>query len=81
MFVQVQQRWRRLFFGILLGNGFRTSFEMAHMRKTPPQCQNLFGLLDVFKSKLVSYFLSHTSVIFYCLALMGEGDVECRIRT
>ena len=54
VFVQVQQRWRRLYFGICMGNGFRASYEMAQMKKTPQQCQNLTGLLDVFKSKLVS---------------------------
>ena len=55
MFIQVQQRWRRLFFGICMGNGFHASYQMAHLKSTPPQCQNISGLLDVFKAKLVSY--------------------------
>ena len=37
-----------------MGNGFTTSYEMAHLKSTPPQCQNISGLLDVFKAKLVS---------------------------
>ena len=34
--------------------GFRTSFEMVHLKSAPKQYRHLSGLLDVFKSKIVS---------------------------
>ena len=37
-----------------MGNGFHASYEMAHLKSAPPQCQNISGLLDIFKEKLVS---------------------------
>lgn len=54
MFIHAHKRWRRLYYGICLGGEFRTSFEMSHLKSTPPQYNHLAGLLDVFKDKLVS---------------------------
>ena len=73
MFVQVQQRWRRLFFGICMGNGFHASYEMAHLKNTPPQCQNISGLVDVFKSKLVSYAENLNQLI----RPLTKQDLQC----
>lgn len=54
MFVQVQQKWRRMYAGECQGPGVRTDFEMVHLRRVPSQYTRLSGLLDVFKSKIVS---------------------------
>lgn len=52
MFVQVQQKWRRMYAGECQGPGVRTDFEMVHLRRVPSQYTRLSGLLDVFKSKI-----------------------------
>jgi Rab3 GTPase-activating protein catalytic subunit len=57
LLVQLHQKWRRLYRGFCLGTGFRTVFEMAHLRHTPKQFNHLKGLLDVFKDKLVCMFI------------------------
>ncbi|KAM3591695.1 uncharacterized protein V6R79_005896 [Siganus canaliculatus] len=52
MFVQIQQKWRRMYAGECQGPGVRTDFEMVHLRKVPSQYNHLAGLLDIFKSKI-----------------------------
>ncbi|XP_059822242.1 rab3 GTPase-activating protein catalytic subunit [Hypanus sabinus] len=52
LFVQIQQRSRRMYVGVCEGPGIRTDFEMVHLRKAPNQYNHLSGLLDVFKSKI-----------------------------
>ncbi|XP_037136517.1 rab3 GTPase-activating protein catalytic subunit isoform X5 [Syngnathus acus] len=51
IFVQIQQKWRRLYFGECQGQGVHTEFEMVHLRRVPSQYNHLSGLLDIFKSK------------------------------
>ncbi|XP_041431611.1 rab3 GTPase-activating protein catalytic subunit isoform X1 [Xenopus laevis] len=52
LFVQVHQKWRKLYVGECRGPGVRTDFEMVHLRKVPNQYTHLSGLLDIFKSKI-----------------------------
>ncbi|XP_043930878.1 rab3 GTPase-activating protein catalytic subunit isoform X2 [Protopterus annectens] len=52
LFVQIQQKWRRMYVGECQGPGVRTDFEMVHLRKVPNQYNHLSGLLDIFKSKI-----------------------------
>ncbi|CAJ1080577.1 rab3 GTPase-activating protein catalytic subunit isoform X2 [Xyrichtys novacula] len=52
VFVQIQQKWRKMFNGECQGPGVRTDFEMVHLRKVPSQYNHLSGLLDIFKSKI-----------------------------
>ncbi|XP_068161266.1 rab3 GTPase-activating protein catalytic subunit [Antennarius striatus] len=52
IFVQIQQKWRRMYAGECQGPGVRTDFEMVHLRKVPNQYNHLSGLLDIFKSKM-----------------------------
>ncbi|XP_053554210.1 rab3 GTPase-activating protein catalytic subunit [Bombina bombina] len=52
LFVQVHQKWRKLYVGECQGPGVRTDFEMIHLRKVPNQYTHLSGLLDIFKSKI-----------------------------
>ncbi|KAM9305112.1 rab3 GTPase-activating protein catalytic subunit isoform 1-T1 [Gastrophryne carolinensis] len=52
VFVQIHQKWRKLYVGECQGPGMRTDFEMVHLRKVPNQYTHLSGLLDIFKSKI-----------------------------
>ena len=52
VFIHVKEKWRRLYYGHCETPGFRTAFEMVHLRSIPHQFSHLAGLLDVFKSKL-----------------------------
>lgn len=52
LFVQIHQKWRRLYVGECQGPGVRTDFEMVHLRKVLNQYTHLSGLLDIFKSKI-----------------------------
>lgn len=52
MFVQIQQKWRRMYAGECKGAGVRTDFEIVHLRRAPVQYNHLSGLLDIFKSKI-----------------------------
>eukprot|EP00111_Clytia_hemisphaerica_P009870 TCONS_00028921-protein len=52
MFIQVGNIDRRLYFGACLGNGYRTSYEMIHLKYTPHQCNHVQGMINVFQEKL-----------------------------
>lgn len=52
MFAHVCQRWRKIYYGLCIGGGFRTMYEIAHLRHVPMQYRNLAGLLEIFKDKL-----------------------------
>jgi len=54
MFLQTHARGRRLYSGLAEFPGFRTSFEMVELKTAPHQYTHLAGLLDVFKTKIVS---------------------------
>ena len=54
VFVQVQLPWRQMYVGVCEGGGVRTSYDTVHLCQTPPPCAHLAGLLDIFKSKIVS---------------------------
>ncbi|XP_017777642.1 PREDICTED: rab3 GTPase-activating protein catalytic subunit-like [Nicrophorus vespilloides] len=54
LFVQIREKWQRCYLGVFEGNGTRTNFEMVHLRKGPQHCQYLTGLVDLFKTKLMS---------------------------
>ncbi|XP_052812233.1 rab3 GTPase-activating protein catalytic subunit-like isoform X2 [Mya arenaria] len=52
VFVQIHQKWRRLYQGTCILPGSSVEFGMVHLKRTPPQYNHLAGLLDVFKAKL-----------------------------
>lgn len=54
IFVQIRDKWQKCFLGVYEGDGVRTNFEMVHLRRGPPHCQYLTGLLDLFKTKIMS---------------------------
>jgi hypothetical protein len=53
--VQVNANYREMYVGMCEGSSLRTHFQIVHFNYTPPQYSYLTGLLDVFKSKLVSF--------------------------
>ncbi|KAG0433251.1 hypothetical protein HPB47_020102 [Ixodes persulcatus] len=54
VFVQLHHPQERLCYGVCLGSGLTTYFDMVHLSHVPQACSNLSGLLSLFKSKLVS---------------------------
>ncbi|BES88954.1 Rab3 GTPase-activating protein catalytic subunit [Nesidiocoris tenuis] len=52
VFVRSLETWQHFYVGICEGKGVRAEFEMVHLKKVPPQCKYLTGLLSVFKSKV-----------------------------
>lgn len=54
IFVQIHQKWRRLYQGTCVLPGSNIEFGMVQLKRTPAQYNHLAGLLDVFKAKLGS---------------------------
>lgn len=54
IFVQIREKWQKCFLGVYEGEGIRTNFEMVHLKRGPHHCQYLTGLLDLFKTKIMS---------------------------
>jgi len=51
-FVQVMDRYKDMFNGFSVGGGLRTNYEMIVLKKRPPYCDHLTGLLNLFKTKI-----------------------------
>ncbi|CAG9853851.1 unnamed protein product [Phyllotreta striolata] len=54
LFVQIREKWQRLYLGVFASDVIRTNFEMVHLKKGLPYCNYLSGLLDLFKTKIAS---------------------------
>ena len=54
MFAHVLQQRRKVYYGLCIGGGFRTTFQISQLRRIPAQYGHLAGLLEIFKGKLVS---------------------------
>ncbi|XP_046465312.1 rab3 GTPase-activating protein catalytic subunit [Neodiprion pinetum] len=52
MFVQVQEPWQSFYLGVSEGRGVCSHFDMVHLKKVPPYCKFLNGLLTLFKQKI-----------------------------
>ncbi|XP_063237642.1 rab3 GTPase-activating protein catalytic subunit isoform X2 [Bacillus rossius redtenbacheri] len=52
--VQALEPWQQYCVGVCEARGVRTEFEMVHLKRPPPHCKHLTGLVEVFKSKLMS---------------------------
>ncbi|XP_014601093.1 PREDICTED: rab3 GTPase-activating protein catalytic subunit isoform X1 [Polistes canadensis] len=52
IFVQVQESWQKMYLGTSVGRGSSVNFEMVHLKKIPPHCKYLTGLLALFKQKI-----------------------------
>lgn len=83
MFVQIREKWQRCYLGVYEGEGVRTNLEMIHLRKGPPHCHYLTGLLDLFKGKIMSPFsleniivsLQHTYDLLYFGTFVWKQDI------
>ncbi|KAF5298392.1 hypothetical protein FQR65_LT01170 [Abscondita terminalis] len=53
-FVQIREKWQNCYLGVYEDEQVRTNFEMVHLRKGPQHCQYLTGLVDLFKTKIMS---------------------------
>ena len=51
-FVQVMNRDSQIYNGVGIGGGLRTNYEMIVLKKRPPYCDHLTGLLNLFKTKI-----------------------------
>uniref|UniRef100_A0A1X7T4B8 Uncharacterized protein n=1 Tax=Amphimedon queenslandica TaxID=400682 RepID=A0A1X7T4B8_AMPQE len=71
IFIQIQKNWRHMFSGQCEGCGLHTSFEMIHLRHIPPHFSHLSGLLNLFRSKLVHFYLPS---INYRTVASGDGS-------
>ena len=54
IFIQVHPKSRNMFVGICEGSTLKTHFQIVHFHYIPSQYGHLSGLLELFKSKLVS---------------------------
>lgn len=54
IFIQIREKWQKCYLGVFEGDGARTNFEMVHLRRGPPHCHYLTGLLDLFRTKIMS---------------------------
>ncbi|XP_012555264.2 rab3 GTPase-activating protein catalytic subunit isoform X1 [Hydra vulgaris] len=52
IFIQVGPRNRSLFYGLCIGEGFRSSYETIHLKYTPHECNHIQGMIETFRSKL-----------------------------
>jgi len=53
-FIQTHKKWRHLYVGVAEGNGIRVNFDTIHLKQAPSKFMHLSGLLELFKSKIVS---------------------------
>ncbi|KAK0083783.1 hypothetical protein PV325_008241 [Microctonus aethiopoides] len=50
--VQIQEPWQNSYSGIGVGRGTSSHLDMIHLKKIPPHCRHLTGLLALFKQKI-----------------------------
>ncbi|KAL6427603.1 hypothetical protein ACFW04_008819 [Cataglyphis niger] len=50
--VQVQELWQKMYLGCCAGKGTCVNLDMVHLKKVPPHCKYLTGLLALFKQKI-----------------------------
>ncbi|XP_050306543.1 rab3 GTPase-activating protein catalytic subunit [Anthonomus grandis grandis] len=54
IFIQVREKWQKMYLGVYEANGTRTNFDVVHLKRGLYYCQYLTGLLDLFKTKIMS---------------------------
>ncbi|XP_018317561.1 rab3 GTPase-activating protein catalytic subunit [Mycetomoellerius zeteki] len=50
--VQIQELWQKMYLGCCAGKGTCVNLDMVHLKKVPPHCRYLTGLLTLFKQKI-----------------------------
>ncbi|KAJ9596359.1 hypothetical protein L9F63_012634 [Diploptera punctata] len=53
-FVQIHDPLQHYYMGVCEAKGIRSEFEMVNLRRIPPHCKYLTGLLNLFKTKIAS---------------------------
>lgn len=51
-FVQIREKWQKLYLGVHQNEQFRTNFSMVHLKRIPNDCRYLTNLVDLFTFKL-----------------------------
>lgn len=74
IFAHVLQQWRRIYHGLCIGGGFRTTFLLSQLRHIPSQYGHLAGLLDIFKDKLVRKVIELTMIMIETVTI---GHYHC----
>lgn len=64
-----------MYAGECQGPGVRSDFEMVHLRRVPSQYTRLSGLLDIFKSKIVSFVEQAAIMMIKALLLVSWLNV------
>ncbi|KAF7266262.1 hypothetical protein GWI33_020297 [Rhynchophorus ferrugineus] len=54
IFIQIREKWQKLYMGVYEASGIRTNFDIVHLKKCPHYCHYLPGLLEIFKCKIMS---------------------------
>lgn len=54
VFIQIREKWQNSYLGVHECDTFRTDFSSVHLRKGPHHAQYLTGLLDIFRTKIMS---------------------------
>ncbi|XP_044266890.1 rab3 GTPase-activating protein catalytic subunit [Tribolium madens] len=54
IFVQIREKWQNCYLGVYESDSIRTNLEMVHLKTSPRSYQYLSGLLEMFKSKILS---------------------------
>lgn len=62
-FVQIREKWQHCYMGVYENESIRTNLEMVHLRSCPRLCQYLSGLLELFKSKIVTSTMTSTILV------------------
>lgn len=54
VFIQIREKWQNSYLGTYESDAFRTDFSSVHLRRGPHHAQYLTGLLDIFRTKVMS---------------------------
>ncbi|RZC05011.1 rab3 GTPase-activating protein catalytic subunit [Asbolus verrucosus] len=63
IFVQIREKWQQCYLGVYESDTIRTNLEMVHLKTSPRLCQYLSGLLELFKSKILSPTMMTTIIV------------------
>lgn len=76
IFFQALETQQNVFVGVCENRSTRLSFDIVHLRQTPPTCKYLTGLLDMFKGKIGIQYVDPVMVsvrLSYLLSRFGNA--------
>ncbi|XP_044750751.1 rab3 GTPase-activating protein catalytic subunit [Coccinella septempunctata] len=59
-FVQIREKWQRLYLGVHQNERFRTNFSMVHLKRIPLNCRYLSDLIQMFLQKVKISHVTNT---------------------